>query len=191
MDNLTDIAVFVRVVDAGSFTAAGESLALSQSVVSKSVSRLEQRLGTRLLNRTTRRLNLTEAGAALYERSAKGLAELEAAELEATQFQTEPRGVLRISAPVSFTILHLAIALPEFLARFPAVTVDMKMDDRFVDLVEAGFDIALRVAQLPDSGVVAKKLAPSKHVVCASPEYLKRHGTPRTPEDLRAHNCLV
>lgn len=192
MEHLSDIAVFVRVVEAGSFTAAAEQLGLSQSAVSKCITRLETHLGTRLLNRSTRKFSLTEAGSTLHARGRRALDELEEAELEVARLQTEPRGVLRVNAPMSFGILHLAPALAEFLNRYPALTVDLQLDDRIVDLVEEGFDCAIRIKALTDSTLVARKLAPCRMVVCASPDYLKRRGTPTTPDALRdASSTLI
>lgn len=191
MDNLTEIAVFVRVVECGSFTRAADELGLSRAVVSKHVSRLEERLGARLLNRTTRRLSLTEVGSALYGRSRSALAEIQEAELEVDALQAEPRGTLRLSAPMSFGILHLAPALPEFLARYPALQIDMSLNDQIVDLVAEGFDLAIRISELRDSSLVARRLGPSRQVICASPEYLRCHGLPREPDELRTHNCIV
>lgn len=191
MDTLTDIAVFVQVVDSGSFTAAAERLELSKAVVSKYVTRLENRLGARLLNRTTRRLSLTEVGRAFYERSQAGLRELEEAEAEVSRLQGAPRGTLRINAPMSFGILHIAPAIPEFLQQYPDLNVDMNLDDRQLDLVEEGFDLAIRIAQLPDSTLVARRLGPCRHVVCGAPGYFRRHGIPRTPRDLRDHNAIT
>lgn len=191
MDSLTDIAVFVQVVDAGSFTAAADKLELSKSVVSKYVTRLEDRLGARLLNRTTRRLSLTEVGRAFYDRSRVGLQELEEAEAEVSRLQGAPRGVLRINCPMSFGILHISPALPEFLARYPELSVEMSLDDRRVDLVEEGFDLAIRIGELPDSSLIARRLGPCRHVVCGAPGYFRRHGIPRTPEALRDHNAIT
>lgn len=191
MDSLTDIAVFVQVVDAQSFTAAADKLGLSKSVVSKYVTRLEDRLGARLLNRTTRRLSLTEVGRVFYERSQQGLHEIEEAEAEVSRLQSAPRGILRINSPMSFGILHIAPALPDFLAHYPDLSVDMNLDDRRVDLVEEGFDLAIRIGELPDSSLVARRLGPCRHVVCGAPGYFKRHGLPRTPEDLRDHNAIT
>jgi DNA-binding transcriptional LysR family regulator len=136
-------------------------------------------------------LSLTEAGAALYEKSREALAQIDDAELAVGRLQSEPRGVLKLSAPMSFGILHIAPALPEFLHRHPHVMVEMKMDDRIVDLIEEGFDLAIRISALGDSALIARKLAPCRQVVCASPEYLARHDTPQTPEDLASHNCIV
>jgi len=183
--------VFVRVVDAGSFTRAAEQLRLSRPVVSKYVSRLEDRLGVRLLNRTTRRLSLTEAGRIFHQRSQRGLQDIEQAEAEVSRLQENPRGVLRLNTPMSFGILHIAPLLPEFQARYPDVSIDMNLDDRQVDVIEEGFDVSLRIAELPDSSLVARRLAPCRHVVVAAPSYLERHGTPRTPEDLRDHNIIT
>lgn len=183
--------MFVRVADAGSFTRAAEQLRLSRPVVSKYVSRLEDRLGVRLLNRTTRRLSLTEAGRIFHQRSQRGLQDIEQAEAEVSRLQENPRGVLRLNTPMSFGILHIAPLLPEFQARYPEVSVDMKLDDRQVDVIEEGFDVSVRIAELPDSSLVARRLAPCRHIVVAAPAYLERHGTPRTPEDLRDHNIIT
>lgn len=191
MQHLTDIAVFVKVVELSSFTAAAEALQMSQPVVSKAVTRLEEKLGARLLNRTTRRLSLTEAGSELYRRSAHALEEIENAELEVARFQTEPRGTLRVSAPMSFSILHLGPALHLFFDRYPGVTVELSMDDRQVDLVEAGFDIAIRIGRLQDSNLIARKIAPCRQVLSASPAYLAKRGAPERPEDLLQHNCIL
>ncbi len=191
MQNLTDIAIFVKVVDAASFTAAAEALGMSQPVVSKAVTRLEARLGARLLNRTTRRLSLTEAGSELYQRSVRALGELEDAELEVARFQTEPRGTLRLTAPMSFSILQLGPIMHEFLERFPGVHVDLQLDDRQIDLVEAGYDLAIRIGRLPDSSLVARRIATCRQVVCASPDYLREHGVPARPEDLLEHRCIL
>ena len=189
MQNLTDIAIFVKVVELASFTAAAEALDMSQPVVSKAVTRLEEKLGARLLNRTTRRLSLTEAGSELYGRSVRALAEIENAELEVARFQTEPRGLLRVSAPMSFSILQLGPVLQGFLARFPGVTLELSLDDRQVDLVEEGFDVAVRIGRLQDSNLIARKIAPCRQVLCASPAYLAQRGEPERPEDLLEHSC--
>lgn len=191
MQNLTDIAVFVQVVDSGSFTAAAERLALTRSVVSKYVSRLEDHLKVRLLNRTTRRLSLTEAGRIFYERSQFGLNEIEAAEAEVAKLQASPRGRLKINTPMSFGILHIAPAMAEFQKLNPEVQLDMHLDDRQINLIEQGYDLAIRIAELPDSSMVATRLAPCRHVVCASPDYVERCGAPHTPDDLRKHNILT
>ncbi|MEQ8207328.1 MAG: LysR family transcriptional regulator [Woeseia sp.] len=190
MDSLTDIAVFVAVVDEGSFTKAAERLKLSRPVVSKYVTRLEERLGVRLLNRTTRRLSLTEAGRIFHERSQRGLRDIEDAEAEISRLRETPSGVLRINSPMSFGILHIAPALPEFLQSYPELTVDMKLDDRKVDLIEEGFDVSVRIADMPDSSLIARRMAPCRHAIVATQSYLDNYGTPRTPADLVKHNVL-
>lgn len=191
MENLADIAVFVKVVEKGSFTKAADELELSKAVVSKYLTRLEERLGTRLLHRTTRRLALTEAGSALFEQSRLALERIEEAQAALARFQDAPRGRLVVSAPTAFGVLQLGCVLPDFLARHPGITLDIRLDDRFVNLVAEGFDLAVRVGRLTDSTLVARKLAPSRQVAVASPEYLRRHGVPKAPEDLAAHNCFV
>ncbi len=191
MDNLTDVAVFVRVVERGSFTLAADALGLSRAVVSKYLSRLEERLGARLLHRTTRRLSLTEAGAALFEASRGALERIEEAEAAVAQFQSEPRGRLRVSAPMSFGILHLGPAIAGFAHAHPKVTLDMRLDDRYVNLVEEGIDVAVRIGVLTDSSLVARKLASTRAIACAAPSYLAQFGAPEAPQDLAAHNCLV
>jgi len=191
MQNLTDIAIFVKVVHYSSFTAAAEALEISQPVISKAVTRLEERLGARLLNRTTRRLSLTEAGAELYRRSAQALSEIDNAELEVTRYQAEPRGLLRVTAPMSFSLLHLSSLVAEFLDHYPGVQLDLQLDDRHVDLVEDAYDLALRIGRLEDSNLVARRITTCRQVVCASPSYLKSHSVPERPEDLLEHNCLT
>ena len=191
MDRLTSMDVFSRVVDAESFSEAARQLGMSRAMASKHVLRLEDRLGVRLLNRTTRRLSPTEAGAAFYERCRRIVSDAEEAELSVSRLHTETRGRLKVNAPMSFGYLHLAPAIPDFVARHSGVRVDMTMNDRFVDLIEEGYDLAVRIGRLADSSLIARKLAPSRMVVCGAPEYLRRHGTPATPDDLRGHNCLV
>ena len=191
MENLADIAVFVRVVERGSFTAAADDLALSRAVVSKYISRLEERLGARLLHRTTRRLALTEAGATLFESSRGALERIEEAQAAVARFQSAPRGRLRVSAPMSFGILHLGPAIASFSEEYPEVTLDMRLDDRFVNLVEEGVDVAIRIGALTDSTLVARKLGITRAVACASPAYLAQHGEPRAPEELAGHDCLI
>ncbi len=190
-NSISDVAAFVQVVESGSFTAAAGRLKLSKSVVSKHVSRLEDRLGARLLNRTTRRLSLTEVGRVFYERSRRGIAELAEAEAEVSRLQEAPRGRLKLNVPMTFGILHIAPAIPDFLARHPELTVDMELDDRRLDLIEEGFDVAVRISRLPDSSLVARRLGTCRHAVCASPAYLERRGTPRTPGDLARHDVLT
>jgi DNA-binding transcriptional LysR family regulator len=191
MNSLADIAVFVRVVELGSFTRAADALELSKAAVSKQVSRLEQRLGARLLHRTTRRLTLTEAGAALHRRSAGALAELGEAEREVAQLTGAPRGLLRVTAPVYFGSVSLAPHLKDFRARYPDITLEIDLDDRRVDLVKERFDVAVRISEMTDSSLIARRLAPCPLLVVGSPAYFRRQGVPRVPADLRAHNALT
>lgn len=191
LENLTDIAVFVRVVERGSFTLAADDLSLSRAVVSKYVSRLEERLGARLMHRTTRRLSLTEAGAALFEASRGALERIEEAEAAVAQYQAAPKGRLRVSAPMSFGILFLGAAVAEFSRAQPGVTIDLRLDDRFVNLVEEGMDVAVRIGVLTDSSLVARRIARAQSVACASPAYLDERGEPERPGDLAGHDCLL
>jgi len=190
MDSLAAMVSFARVVDEGGFSPAARRLGLSKSAVSKQVARLEDRLGTRLLNRTTRRLSLTEAGARLYERCQRIIAEAEAAEAEAGSLQTEPSGLLRVSVGVSFGQGQLAPLLPRLLERYPGLTLEMVLNDRAVDLVEEGYDVALRIGRLADSPLIARRLATVRMVTAAAPAYLARHGMPVAPRDLREHDCF-
>ncbi len=190
MDKLSGMSVFASVVEARSFTGAARQLGMSKAAVSKQVSKLEERLGARLLNRTTRRLSLTEVGAAFYERAARIVAEALEAELAVSRLHAAPRGTLRLDAPVAFGVRHLAPLLPEFMRRYPELKVDITLNDRFVDLVEEGHDLAVRIAHLPDSSLIARKLADSRRVVCASPDYWARNGRPSKPADLATHNCF-
>lgn len=190
MDNLADLAVFVRVVELGSFTAAAGTLEISKAAVSKYVHRLEQRLGARLLHRTTRRLTLTEAGDALFRRGAAALSELADAEQEVARLAGTPRGHLRVTAPVYFGERHVAPLLRKFRLRYPEITLDLDFDNRLVDLVKERFDLALRITALADSSLVARSLAPCPQVVCGAPEYLAKRGLPIMPADLRSHDCL-
>lgn len=190
MDRLGAMEAFVRVVEARSFSEAARRLGSSKSAVSRQIGALEAELGAPLFQRTTRSLALTEAGRGYFERAARILADIEDANLAVGQLQAAPRGRLRVSAPMSFGFLHLAPALPEFLARYREVAVDLAMNDRFVDLVEEGFDIAVRIGALEDSSLIARKLAPIRRVLCASPAYFKARGSPQTPDDLKRHECL-
>jgi DNA-binding transcriptional LysR family regulator len=188
---VTDVSCFVAVVDHGSFSAAAEALEMSRSAASKLVSKLEARLGARLLHRTTRRLSLTEAGQSFYSGARRGLLEIAEAESAVAAAQAAPRGSLRLNVPMSFGILHVAPLIPRFLERYPEIQVDMRLDDRKLDLVESGFDVALRIGELTDSSLVARKLCAAPHVVCATPDYLRRRGVPRTPDDLRQHDAIT
>ena len=191
MERLDAMAAFARVVEAESFSAAARALGLSKSAVSKQVSRLEDRLALRLLNRTTRRLSLTEAGATFYQGCQRVVAEAEAAEQAVTHLASAPRGRLRVNAPMSFGVRHVSPALPEFLGRYPELAVDLTLNDRIVDLVEEGFDLGVRIARLADSSLVARRLAPSRSVLSAAPAYLEMRGAPRDLDELEHHACLI
>lgn len=191
MDRLLELEVYVRVVHAGSFTAAGRDLGLTPSAVSKQIGRLEDRLGVRLLNRTTRKVAMTEEGVAFFEHAKRIIADLDEAEQALSKLSAAPRGLLRVNMPVTFGQLILAPLVPEFLRRYPDVEVDITLNDRLVDLVEDGMDLGIRIGALKDSSLIARKLAPSRRAVCAAPGYLARAGTPRRPADLAGHNCLV
>lgn len=190
IDELSSMAIFARVIETGGFSTAARDLGVSKSLVSKEVSRLEDRLGVRLLNRTTRRLSLTEAGAAFYEGCQRVLSEAESAKEAVSHLASAPRGELKVNAPMSFGILHLGPALPEFLERFPELDVQMLLNDRVVDLIDEGFDVGVRITRMLDSSLIARRLAPNRLVACAAPSYLKKHGTPRHPDELKRHNCL-
>jgi DNA-binding transcriptional LysR family regulator len=190
MQDLNDMVTFARVVDAKGFSEAARRMGASKSRVSKAIARLEDSLGVRLLNRSTRGLSVTEIGAAFYEHCARVADEAtQAAEL-ASQLQSEPQGVLKVSAPVAFGRLHVAPALVEYLARFPKLSLDMDITDRIVDLVDEGYDVGIRIAREPSLHLVAHELAPVRRVVCATPDYFERRGVPTSPDDLQRHNCL-
>lgn len=192
MDQLSALGAFCRVVEAGSFTAAAAQINVSHTVLSKQVRHLEGLLGAQLLNRTTRRIALTEAGQTYYQRARRILDDLAEADLAVNQHQATPRGTLRINAPMAFGTLDLAWWLPRFMICYPEIKIDLVCNDRFVDLIEEGFDVALRLARnLPDSTLMAKKLATCPTVLVASPSYLQQHGTPQLPTDLLEHNCMV
>ena len=189
--NLGEMAVFVRAVEAGSFSAAARTLNLTPSAVSKQIGRLEDRLGARLLNRTTRRLSLTEAGDDYFQRATRILADIADAERAVALSHEAPRGVLRVSASIAFGQTQLVPLVSEFLARYPEIQVELNLSDHVIDLVDAGVDVAIRVAALPDSSHIARRIASERRIVCAAPSYLARHGTPQSPEDLAGHNCLI
>ena len=190
MDQLAAIEAFVRVAELGSFSRAAERLHSSKSAVSRQIGALEAELGARLLHRTTRALTLTEAGRSYFAQAARILADLAEANASVGQLQAAPRGRLRVSAPMSFGFQHLAPAVPDFLERYPDVEIELAMNDRYVDLVDEGFDMAVRIGALADSSLVARKLAPARRTVCAAPAYLHKRGTPASPDDLKAHECL-
>ena len=190
MDKIGELTVFAKVVDEGGFSAAARAMNLTPSAVSKQIGRLEDRLGARLLNRTTRSLSLTPEGRNFYDRCTRILADIDDAEAEVTQAHDSPRGVLRISCGVAFGRHQVSPLVPEFLERYPDVQVEMTLTDSVVDLVEQGIDLAVRFGELRDSSLIARFLARSKRAICASPEYLERHGIPQTPQELDQHNCL-
>lgn len=191
MDSLEGLPVFVRTVREGSFSAAARALDLSPSAVSKQISRLEDRLSVRLFNRTTRRLSLTEEGTAFYERASRILADLEDAAAAVSSLRSTPRGRLRVTMPSGFGILHFLPALPDFLARYPELDLDIDVNDRFVDLVEEGFDVALRIGELQDSSLIGRRLSANHRILAAAPHYLQARGAPRRIGELADHNCLV
>ncbi len=190
LDDLGALLAFVRVVEARSYSAAARSLGATTSALSKRVTKLEGALGVRLLERTTRRLGPTEAGGAFYARCVEVFEALGEAERAATRLGGGPRGTLRLSAPVIFGELHVAPLLPPLLARHAELRVDLALSDRFVDLVDEGFDLALRVGRLADSSLASRRLGRVPAVVCASPAYLARRGVPRAPDELAGHECL-
>ena len=190
-DTLTGMRVFTAVVDTGSFARAAEKLDLSRGMTSRYVAQIEAQLGVRLLNRTTRRLSLTEAGSDYYQRATQVLTLVEEAERAASRGAVEPRGTLRVNTSVAFGARHLGAAIAAYLQRYPQVKVDLTLNDRVVDLVEEGFDVGVRIAGRIDPGLVARPIARARMVACASPAYLRRSGMPRSPADLVRHNCLT
>ncbi len=190
-DPLDGISTFAAVVDAASFSGAAKALRRSKAAVSTQVRRLEDRLGVRLLHRTTRRLSLTDEGRAYYEHCRRILDEAKEAEDALDNLTAEPRGLLRVNAPMSFGVLHLGTAVAEFMQVHPDVEIDLVLNDRQVDLVEDGFDMAIRIADLPDSSLIARRLAPCRRVVIASPEYWSRRGRPSHPSELADHEALI
>lgn len=190
MDKFQEMRVFAGVVDAGSFVGAADALGMSKAAVSRHVSDLEQRLGVRLMQRTTRKLSLTQEGEVFLARCRDILASIEESEAELSTRAASASGLLKVSVPVSFATKHLAPLWSDFLAAHPRLTLDVHLADRVVDLVDEGFDLAVRIARLPDSSLVSRKLAATRLVLCAAPSYLRRRGTPRTPADLEGHDCL-
>ncbi len=190
-DPLEGMSVFAAVVDAESFTGAARQLRVSKGAVSQQIQKLEDRLGVRLLNRTTRRLSLTDEGRTYYEHCRRILDEARDAVDALDNLGAAPRGVLRINAPMSFGILHLGPAVADFMKAYPEIEIDMSLNDRQIDVVEEGFDMAIRIARLPDSSLIARRLAPCRRVVMASPGYWDRRGRPAHPNDLKNHDALI
>ncbi len=191
MNNFSDIVAYVRVVEAHSFVAAAQTLGMSPSAISKAVSRLEERLGARLLNRTTRSLSLTDVGSSFYERCREALGQLDHAESEVSESRGVSRGRLRVDVPISLGRRLIVPALPRFIAQYPEISVQMSMNDRVVDLVQEGIDAALRVGNLSDSSLIARRIAQLRGVTCASPEFIERYGEPRDPTELKPEHCIT
>ncbi|MBV6840215.1 LysR family transcriptional regulator [Xanthomonas euvesicatoria] len=191
MDTLDAMRVFAAVAERSGFSAAADALDRSTASVTRQVAALEQRLGTRLLNRTTRRVSLTSAGSAYYQRCRQLLADLDDLEATIGAHALEPAGVLRVNAPVSYGIERLGALLPGFRARYPQVELDLSLSDRLVDMVEEGFDVAIRITRQPAPMLIARQLGKVRILACASPAYLARAGTPRHPSDLAGHECLL
>lgn len=191
MDTLHSMRLFSEVVDAGSFSAAGRKFGLAASSVSRQVGSLEDALGARLLNRSTRKLSLTEAGRLYHERVKQIVADVEDANRSVSHLEAVPRGLLRVNGPTVFGRLHIAPLLPEFLQLYPDIDIDLTLTDHFVDVIEEGSDVVVRVGGLADSSMFARRLAPNRRVLCATPEYLDAHGRPEKPTDLMDHACVV
>lgn len=189
--DLNEMAIFVHVVDAGSFTGAARNLGLPKSTVSRKITQLEERLGVRLIQRTTRSLRLTDTGTAYYNHCSRILSEIEEANIAVTQMQSTPTGTLRITAPVLFGSTVLSSLVAEFMDRHPQVNVDMVLSDQKLDLVQEGIDVAFRIGQLEDSSLIGRHLGDARALLCASPDYLRQHGSPSHPDQLRDHRLLT
>ena len=191
MDKLDSLRAFVKVVELGSFSEAGRQLRLSRSAISKYVGDLEESLGVQLLNRTTRHASPTESGQTYFDRAMTILADIDAADQAVAQAQSSPRGLLRVNAPMSFGTLQLGPAVADFMAECPELQIQLVLSDDQVDPMQGGFDVTLRIADLESSSLIARKIVAIERAVCASPDYLKEHGTPKLPEDLRRHALLT
>jgi DNA-binding transcriptional LysR family regulator len=191
MDKLASLRAFVKVVELGSFSEAGRQLRLSRSAISKYVGDLEHSLGVQLLNRTTRHASPNENGQAYFERALNVLAEIDAADQAVTQLQATPRGLLRVNGPMSFGTLQLGPAIADFMERYPELQIQLALSDEQIDPVQGGFDVTLRIADLESSSLIARKIVPIERVICASPDYLAKHGTPEHPDELRSHSLLT
>ena len=190
MNKFAEFEAFVAVVEAGSFSTAGERLGVAKSVVSRRVSQLEKRLGSRLLHRTTRRLALTDTGKHFYQRAVQILADLDDAEQTVTDATTELRGVIKLAAPLTFGLMHLSDAITDFLGEHPAIELNLDLNDRNINLVEEGFDMAVRIGEMKDSTLVARRLGTARSVTCASRTYLEKHRQPINPDELHEHTGL-
>ena len=191
MDTLVSMRVFAAVAESGSFSGAANRLGLSRAMTSKHIQNLESHLGTRLLQRTTRKLRLTESGAAYFERSRQILADIDEAEADAAKLTAKPNGVLRITMPVSFGIMHIGPLVTKYLEAYPDVQIDATLSDRRVDLIEEGFDLALRIGSTLDPSLVARRLGTDQMIICGAPSYFAERGIPTHPTDLTAHNCVL
>ncbi|WP_050477333.1 LysR family transcriptional regulator [Herbaspirillum rhizosphaerae] len=190
MNKLREIECFIAVAELGSFVKAADALNVSKAAVSRTILELEARLGARLMQRTTRRLSLTEAGSLYLERCKHIVSALEDADQMLTVGNTDPTGLLRINVPQTFGVLHLVNVWPCLLRRYPGIKLDITLSDRIVDIIEEGYDLAIRIARLPNSSLIYRKLASTRIVVCASPAYLEKHGTPQHPDDLKDHMVM-
>ncbi len=191
MDTIVGMRTFVTVVTAGTFTSASQRLEMSTALVSKYIGQLEERLGARLLNRTTRSLALTEIGKVYFDRCQQIIDDIDELEAIVKDQRLAPSGRLIIAAPVTFGEMYLTPAIADFLEQQPAITIDLRLTDRFVGIVEEGVDIAIRIAELEDSTLIARRLAPARIAICAAPSYLQQHGNPKTPSELIGHDCIV
>lgn len=191
MDRFGDMQTFVTLVEVGSISRTAERMGVAKSAVSRRLSDLEARLGVQLFQRTTRKLHLTDSGQGFYERAVRILCDLDEAEQSVAQAHSEVSGVLRVALPLSFGLLHMGPAITEFMQLHPGVRFDLDFNDRQVDLVQEGIDVAIRIASLEDSSLIARPFAPVTSVICASPEYLQVHGTPAKPQELQDHACLL
>ena len=191
MDRFENMNAFVRVVETGSISGAADRMDVAKSVVSRRLKELEAHLGVELFHRTTRQMNLTDSGRAFYQQSVRILADILEAEHATSQFHGALKGSLKVAVPLSFGLMHLGPAISEFLQAHPEITFDLDFNDRQVDILTEGFDLAIRIASLPDSSLIARRLAPIQAIMCASPSYLARMGEPQSPEDLIHHRCLA
>ena len=191
MNLFSNIELFTKTIEAGSFSELGRQLHMAPSSISRQINSLEKELGVRLIQRTTRKISLTEAGQIYYERVSKILGDLDDAQQAISQLQAKPKGILRINAAIPFGERKLVPVIPDFLSRYPELRIDLTLEDRAIDLVEARVDLAIRIGKLDDSSIVARKLADNKFVVCGSKQYFATHGQPHVPEDLLHHNCII
>ena len=191
MDRLENMETFIRVVEAGSFSGAAERMGVAKSAVSRRLKELEGHLGVELFHRTTRKMNLTDTGRTFYQQSVRILEDILEAELATSQAHGELQGSLKIALPLSFGVMHMGPAINDFLLEHPQIEFDLDFNDREVDLIQEGFDLAIRIASLPDSSLIARRLSPIQHVLCASPDYLEIHGMPESPDDLPNYQCLA